>query len=84
LNHSWHVLHTPHKVDDECQSVQEMDYRAHFTCSGLLDFLEQCKNTGQCVNVVRLSANCDRAFQRTYKLCTHAHRLDRSAAAAVF
>jgi hypothetical protein len=21
LNHSWHVLHTPHKADDECQTV---------------------------------------------------------------
>jgi hypothetical protein len=21
LNHSWHVLHTPYKVDDECQLV---------------------------------------------------------------
>jgi hypothetical protein len=21
LNHSWHVLHTPHKVDDECEPV---------------------------------------------------------------
>jgi hypothetical protein len=26
--------------------IQEMDYRPHFTCGGLLDFLEQCKHTG--------------------------------------
>jgi hypothetical protein len=44
--------------------IQETDYRPHFTCGGLLDFLEHCKHTGRCVNVVRLSANCVHAFQK--------------------
>jgi hypothetical protein len=65
-------------------SIQETDYRAHFTCGGLLDFLEHCKHIGQWVNPIRLSANCVRAFPKDQKLCTHAHRHDRSATAAVF
>jgi hypothetical protein len=44
--------------------IQETDYRAHFTCGGLLDFLEHCKHTGQCVNAIWLSANGVRAFQK--------------------
>jgi hypothetical protein len=34
--------------------------------------------------VVRLCANCVRAFQKDQKLCTHAHHSDRSVAAAIF
>jgi hypothetical protein len=44
--------------------IQETDYRPHFTYGGLLDFLEHCKHRGQCVNLVRLSANCVCAFQK--------------------
>jgi hypothetical protein len=44
--------------------IQETDYRPHFTCGGLLDFLEHCKHTVQCVNMVRLSANGIRAFPK--------------------
>jgi hypothetical protein len=47
---------------DSC--IQEMDYGLDFTCGGLLDFLKHCKHTGWCVNVVWLSANCVRAFQK--------------------
>jgi hypothetical protein len=43
--------------------IQETDYRPHFTCGGLLDFLEHFKHTGRCVNVVLLSKNCVRTFQ---------------------
>jgi hypothetical protein len=65
--------------------IQEADYRPHFTCSGLLDFLERCKHIGRGVNVVLLSANCVRAFQKNQKkICTHAHYSDRSVAAAMF
>jgi hypothetical protein len=51
--------------------IQEMDYRPHFICGGLLDFLENFKHTGRCVNMVRLSENCVRtivtaALQRQY------------------
>jgi hypothetical protein len=44
--------------------IQETDYRPHFTCGGLLDFLENFKHIGRCVKVVWLSANCVRAFQK--------------------
>jgi hypothetical protein len=44
--------------------IQETDYREHFTCGGLLDFCEHFKHTGRCVNMVWLSANCVRAFQK--------------------
>jgi hypothetical protein len=44
--------------------IQETDYRPRFTCSGLLDFLEQFKHTGRCVDVVRLSAYWAHAFQK--------------------
>jgi hypothetical protein len=64
--------------------IQEMHYRLHFTCGGLLDFLEHFKHTRRCVNVVRYSANCVRAFQKYQKLCTHSHHSDRSVAAAIF
>jgi hypothetical protein len=53
--------------------IQETDYRPHFTCGGLLDFLEHCKHTGRCLNMVRLSANCVHAFQKdqqTLHACT--------------
>jgi hypothetical protein len=33
------------------------------SCGGLLNFLEHCKCTGRCINMVRLSANCVCAFQ---------------------
>jgi hypothetical protein len=42
----------------------ETDYRPHFTCDGLLSFLEHCKYTGRCVNVGWFSANCVRAFPK--------------------
>jgi hypothetical protein len=41
--------------------IQETDYRLHFTCGGLLDFLEHCKHTGWCINMVQLTANGVRA-----------------------
>jgi hypothetical protein len=44
--------------------IQEMDYRPHFTCGGLLDFLEHFKHTGRCIIVVRMSENSFRAFQQ--------------------
>jgi hypothetical protein len=52
--------------------IQETDYSPHFTCGGLLDFLEHCKHTGRCVNLVRFSANRVRAFpkdQQTLHAC---------------
>jgi hypothetical protein len=58
--------------------IQETDYRPHFTCDWLLDFLEHCKHTGRCVNAVRLSANGVRAFPKDQ------HHRDRSAAATIF
>jgi hypothetical protein len=64
--------------------MKETDYRAHFTCGGLLDFLEHFKHTGRCVNAVRLPANCVLASKRTNKLCMHVHHSDRSVAAAIF
>jgi hypothetical protein len=44
--------------------IQETDYRAHFTCGGFLDFLEEFKHTGRRVKVVRLPENCVRAYQK--------------------
>jgi hypothetical protein len=41
-----------------------MDYRPHFTCGSLLDFLEHCRHTVWCVNAVWLSANGVHAFQK--------------------
>jgi hypothetical protein len=64
--------------------IEETNYRPHFTCGLLLDFLEHSKHTGRCVNVIRLSANCVRAFQKDQKLCTHAHHSDRSVAVTIF
>jgi hypothetical protein len=89
LNHSWHVLHTPHKVDMivglfHVSCAQETYYRPHFKCGGFLDFLEHFKDPGQCVNAVRLSADGIRAFPRTNKICMHAHHHDHSTAAAIF
>jgi hypothetical protein len=52
--------------------IQETDHRPHFTCGGLLHFLEHCKHTGRCVNAVRLTANGVRAFpkdQQTLHKC---------------
>jgi hypothetical protein len=64
--------------------IQETDYTAHFTCGELLDFREHFEHTGRCINVVRLSANCVHAFPKDQQLCTHGHRRDCSAAAAIF
>jgi hypothetical protein len=44
--------------------IQEMDYRRHFICSGLLDFLEHCKHTGRCINVIWMSADGIHAFPK--------------------
>jgi hypothetical protein len=44
--------------------IRGKDYRLHFTCAGLLDFLEHFKHTGRCIKMVRLPANCVRAFQK--------------------
>jgi hypothetical protein len=44
--------------------IQEMDYRQHFICGGLLGFPEHCKHTEQHVNAVRLSANGVHAFPK--------------------
>jgi hypothetical protein len=71
------VLHTPHKVDDEGQPVlcflhSRTDYRLHFTCGGLLDFLEHCKHIGQCINADWFSANGVRVLpkdQQTLHTC---------------
>jgi hypothetical protein len=52
--------------------IQETDYRPHFTCGGLLDFLEHCKHTGRGVNAVWLSSNWVRPFpkdQQTLHKC---------------
>jgi hypothetical protein len=38
--------------------IQETDYRPHFTCGRILYFLKHYKLTVQCVNTVRMSANC--------------------------
>jgi hypothetical protein len=64
--------------------IQETDYRAHFTRGGLLEFLEHCKHIDQCVNAVRLLQIASVHSRRTNKLCTHAHRRDRSVPAAIF
>jgi hypothetical protein len=45
-------------------SVSFMFLRPPFTCGGLLDSLEHFKHRRRCVNVVRLSANSVRAFQK--------------------
>jgi hypothetical protein len=58
---------------------QETDYRAHFTCGGLLDFLEHCKHTGQCVNAVRLSAYRIRAFPKDQQTLPTSRMQVRSA-----
>jgi len=39
--------------------IQEMDYRPHFTCGGILYSL---KHTARCVNTVRMSVNSVRAL----------------------
>jgi hypothetical protein len=44
--------------------IQETDYRPHFTCGGLLDFVGHCKHTGRCINLVQLSANGIRTFPK--------------------
>jgi hypothetical protein len=44
--------------------IHETDYRPHYTCCGLLNFLQHFKHTGRCVNAVRLSANGVCAFQK--------------------
>jgi hypothetical protein len=63
--------------------IQRRDYRPHFTCGGLLYFLEHFKHAGWCLNVVLLSVNCVHAFQKDQQLCTHAHHSDCSVAAAI-
>jgi hypothetical protein len=53
----------------------------HFTWGGLLDFLEHCKHTGRCVNLVRLSQIASAPIKR---IDTHAHHCDRSVTATIF
>jgi hypothetical protein len=50
------------RFHDSC--IHETDYRPHFTCGRLLDFLEHFKHTGRCVNVVQLCSNCVHAFRK--------------------
>jgi hypothetical protein len=69
LNHSWHVLHTPHKVDDECQPVSSFLHSRNglqtvFHMRQASRFSWYCKHTGRCINVVWLSTNCVHAFQK--------------------
>jgi hypothetical protein len=62
VTHSWHSKKLTMNVSwIHVSCIQETDYRPHFKCGGLLDFLEHYKHTGQCVNTVQLSANrvCD-------------------------
>jgi transposase len=55
---------------------QESDYRLHFACCRLLNFLKHRKHTGRCVNAFWLPAKASVPSQRINKLCTHArHRV---------
>ena len=57
----WHVLR-----------IQEIDYRPHFTCGGILYFLKHYKHTARCLNTVRMCANSVRALpqnQQTRHAC---------------
>ena len=38
--------------------IQQTDYRLHFTCGGILYFLKHYKHPAQCVNAVKISADC--------------------------
>jgi len=58
--------------------IQETDYRPHFTCSGILYFLKCYKQTGQCVNTVRMSANSVHALPQ-YQQTQHARTIVTAA-----
>jgi hypothetical protein len=47
-----------------CAVAQETDYRLHFTCGGVLYFLNHYKHTARCVNTVRQTANCVHALSK--------------------
>ena len=55
-----------------CAVVQKTDYRPHFTCGGVLYFLNHYKHTARFLNTVRQTANCVRALtknQQTRPAC---------------
>jgi hypothetical protein len=89
LNHSWHVLHTPHKVDDECQPVScflhsRNGLQTAFHVRWSSRFLEHFKHTGRCIKWFDCLQIASVPSKRTNKLCMHAHHSDRSVAAAIF
>jgi hypothetical protein len=44
--------------------IQETDYRPYFICGRILLFLEHCEHIVRCIDAVRLSWNCVRAFTK--------------------
>jgi hypothetical protein len=63
--------------------VQETDCRPHFTCGGLLNFLEHFKHTGQCVNIVCLQmASVPSKKKKTTTTTTNSARMHTIVTAA--